>query len=202
MAVSDPNDWHEEVSRAIYELRNGIITASINYEIWWVYKSKDTRPHYINSMRHYDLFFLSSIHAHFVALLTVLYRLYETRKDTHNIPRLLRLLRNHELLPANALEELDRMHALARPLWVKVRMLRNEAFSHRSASAPVSAIFEKAAIAPFDLANLIKMTQELINCLTYAWDRDTSVFENEAREVTIKLLKDLNKIHSKRISTD
>jgi len=81
-----------EIDRYIEELRDTVRVAWLNYEIWWVYKSTDTRPEYVDTMNRYPLFFQTSIHAHFVALLVALYRLYETRDDTYNIPTLLKLL--------------------------------------------------------------------------------------------------------------
>ncbi len=83
-----------DIDHYISELRHTTTVAGLNYEIWWVYKSKDTRPVYVEAMNRYGLFFQTSIHAHFVALLVALYRLYETRDDTFNIPSLLKILKD------------------------------------------------------------------------------------------------------------
>src|SRR6187455_2633293 len=84
----------DEVERYVEELRNAVTVAWLNYEIWWIYKSSDTRSEFVDTMNKYNLFFHASIHAHFVALLVALYRLYETRDDTYNIPTFLKLLHN------------------------------------------------------------------------------------------------------------
>src|SRR4051794_26110871 len=88
-----------EIDRYIDELRDTVRHAWLDYEIWWVYKSADTRPEYADTMNRYTLFFHTSIHAHFVALLVALYRLYERRKDTYNIPTFINLLRANGSIP-------------------------------------------------------------------------------------------------------
>src|SRR3989337_990975 len=69
------------------ELQDTTTTASLNYEIWWIFRGSETRPKYVDVMNHYRLYFHAAIGAHFVAMLVALYRLYETRPDTHNIPK-------------------------------------------------------------------------------------------------------------------
>jgi hypothetical protein len=53
-------------------------------------------------MNRYHLFFSTSIHSHFVALIVALYRLYEKRRDTYNIPRLTDLLEKEGRVSAAA----------------------------------------------------------------------------------------------------
>ena len=99
-----------DIERYISELRHTTTVAGLNYEIWWVYTGKDTRPVYADTMNRYGLFFQTSIHAHFVALLVELYRLYETKKDTFNIPSLLKILKSESRLPDATLELLNSIY--------------------------------------------------------------------------------------------
>ena len=46
-----------DINSYIKELCHTITVAELNYEIWWVYKSKDTRPVYVDAMNRYGLFF-------------------------------------------------------------------------------------------------------------------------------------------------
>jgi AbiU2 len=155
----------------ISDLQQTVIAAGLNYEVWWTYESEDTRPKYVDAMNGYTVFFQTSIHAHFIAQLVALYRLYETRKDTFNIPTLLRLLRAHSTFDQATLDRLDAMHAAAKPLWIKVNILRNNAFGHRSKARTVAEVFSEAAVSPNDLKALVHATMELLNVLTLAWDR-------------------------------
>src|SRR4026209_1229952 len=104
----------------IHELRHTVSVAVLYYDIWWVYKSERTRSKYVEIMNRYHLFFSTSIHSHFVALIVALYRLYEKRRDTYNIPRLIDLLEKVGRLSVIALTSIRAKYATAFPLWRKV----------------------------------------------------------------------------------
>ena len=185
---------NSEIDSYITELQHTVTTAGLNYEIWWVYKSKDSRPAYIKAMSRYNMFFQTSIHAHFVALLVELYRLYETRKDTYNIPSLLNKLRNQKLLDEDALVSLEETYQeVAKPLWVKVNILRNKAFGHRSKAHTVEEVFQEADVSPLELKELVEVTKKLLNKLTLAWNKSAHAFNLGARKDILRLLGDLEK---------
>ena len=191
-----PENMSTDVDRYISELRHTITVAGLNYDIWWVYKSKDTRPLYVEAMNRYRLFFQTSIHAHFVALLVALYRLYETRDDTFNIPSLLTILRVEAQLPGETLDLLEGIYENeGKPLWIKVNILRNKAFGHRSVAHTVEQVFEEAEVTPNELRDLVEVTKKLLNELTHALGRSVHAFNLEAREHTLRLLEDLTKMH-------
>jgi len=133
-----------EALKYIEELQHTAVVAALNYEIWWTYKEKESRAKYVNTMNLYTLFFQTSIHAHFVALLIALYRLYETRDDTLNVPGLLALLEKCDDFPCHALAELKQHCDEAKKLWIKVCILRNKAFGHRSKKYSVTDVFKRA----------------------------------------------------------
>jgi len=181
----------DEVERYVEELRHTVTVAWLNYEIWWVYKSSDTRPEFVDTMNKYNLFFQTSIHAHFVALLVALYRLYETRDDTYNIPTFLKLLKETNAVSPKALEQLGELYAQAKPLWVRVNILRNKAFGHRSKAHTVADVFDEAGVTPNDLRDLAEVTKKLLNMATSAW-RDTShAFNLSSHHDTLRLLQHL-----------
>lgn len=181
----------DEVERYVEELRHTVTTAWLNYEIWWVYKSTDTRPEFLETMNRYGLFFQTSIHAHFVALLVALYRLYETRDDTYNIPTFLRLLDEKSTVPGDTMKELRALYAQAKPLWVKVNILRNKAFGHRSKAHSVSEVFAEAGVTPNDLRDLAELTRKLLNTATAAWKDTVHAFNLSSRRDTLRLLQHL-----------
>jgi hypothetical protein len=74
-----------DIDAFIREFHDALTAAELNYEIWWVYRGHDTRPKFIDTMSRYPVFFRMSIHAHFLATIVALSRLYETRKDSYNI---------------------------------------------------------------------------------------------------------------------
>ena len=183
-----------DIDTYITELRHTVTVAGLNHEIWWVYKSKDTRPQFVDAMNRYSLFFQTSIHAHFVATLVALYRLYETRSDTYNISTLLRSLKEHETIDEEILGGLNKLYQEMKPLWVKVNILRNKAFGHRSTAHTVEEVFKEAAVTPNELRDLVDGTKKLLNKLSHAWDRSSHAFNLGAREDTVRLLDDLNSL--------
>lgn len=180
-----------DIASYINELRHSVSVAGLNYDIWWVYNSKDTRPRYLKTMNRYRLFFHTSIHAHFVATLVALYRLYEIRKDTYNIPSLLRTLKKERALDDQILSRLDQIYQRAKPLWVKVNILRNKAFGHRSLAHTVEEVFKEARVTPNELRQLVEITKKLLNELSHAWDKSVHAFNLGARDDTIRLFEDL-----------
>ena len=181
----------DEIEQYVDELRHTVTTAWLNYEIWWVYKGADTRPEFVDTMNSYKLFFYTSVHAHFVALLVALYRLYETREDTYNLPRFLSLLKERAAVPEETLKELDALYAQAKPLWVKVSILRNKAFGHRSKAHSVADAFAEAGVTPNDLRDLAEVTRKLLNTATLAWKETSHAFNLSSRKDTLKMLQDL-----------
>lgn len=185
------------VDQYVSELRQTVIVASLNFDVWWVFKSRDTRPLYADAMNRYLQFFTTSIHAHFVALLMALYRLYETRRDTFNIPSLLKIVRDPNVFPASVFEEVDKIYARARPLWVKVSVLRNEAFGHRILDLSVEDVFGKANVTRDELKELIDLTKQLMNTLSLAHDDSTHAFNLDATRDTLRMLDDLKGLSRK-----
>ena len=117
-----------------------------------------------------------------------LYRLYETRRDTFNIPSLLKIIRDPNVFPASVFEEVDKIYARARPLWVKVSVLRNEAFGHRILDLSVEDVFGKANVTRDELKELIDLTKQLMNTLSLAHDDSTHAFNLDATRDTLRML--------------
>jgi len=182
----------------IAALRHSASVASLNYDIWWAYKSKEHRPIYVATMNRYPGFFETSIYAHFVALLVALYPMYETRRDTFNIPRLLKVLDKEGHVPDKVLAKANAIHAEAKPLWVRVGVLRNNAFGHRSDSKTVKEAFKEAGITPDQLKKLIELTKRLLNTISLALDGTVHLFNRAATEATLRVLHDLKECMAHR----
>jgi hypothetical protein len=180
-----------DIGSYITELRHTVTVAGLSHEIWWAFRSKDTRPKYVKTLNRYSLFFSTTIHAHFMAALVALYRLYETRKDTYNIPQLLRLTEADSKFLPEQIEEFKMLYARAKPLWAKVNILRNNAFGHRSTSLTVEEAFAEADMAPNEFTELIDVTKELLNAVSHAYDRSFHVFNLGARKDVLRMLDDL-----------
>lgn len=178
-----------QISDHLYELRQAATYAALNYEVWWVYKSSDARPRYVDTMNRYNIHFATAIHAHFVAMIAALYRIYETRGDTHNFKTLLSAIaRSHG--PASISPFQSQFRNL-KPIWLKVARLRNEAFGHRSSSASIQEVFASVQVTPNEFRGLIEGTRKLLNSISSQFDSSTHAFNTGAREDTMRLLEDL-----------
>lgn len=180
----------------IDELRHAVLVTSLNYDVWWAFKSKENRERYTDTMNRYVSFFTTGINAHFVALLIPLYRLYENKDDTYNIPNLLDYLRQDGRLPLDVIVKLDGLKARAAPLWKKVKILRNRAFGHRSRAHTTEELFQEASITPDNIKELIDISKEFLNEISHLWQHDTHVFNADAAKDTTRLLSDLKKFNS------
>ena len=188
----------EVVQQYVHELQQSVQTAALNFNVWWVYRSESTRPKYIDVLNRYPLFFQTSIHAHFVALLVALYGLYETRKDTYNIPDLLKLLRADGMLSADTVDSIQSIYDQAKPIWVKVTILRNNAFGHRSKVHTVEESFAKAGVSPDELKLLVGLTEDLLNEVTLHLFDTTHAFNLDGTRDTVGMLEDLRKLYPKK----
>lgn len=169
-----------------------LVRASMNYDIWWTYKSKDTRLVYAKTMNEYVAFFSSSIHAHFLAYVAAMYAMHETRKDTHNCSQILKLLATEPGVRSQQVSDVKALLAEAKPIWLKVGVLRNEVFGHLDANTSSSAAFAKAAVKPNDLARLLELSKQILNTVRAAVDGDRHSYNMTAREDTIRLLDRLS----------
>ncbi len=179
---------HDET---VKELQNSAIAAGFHHEIWWVFRSKDTRPKYLEVMNRYLTFFRAAISAHFIAMLVCLYRVYETRIDTHNIPTLLDRLEADGALDNEVIASLRAQYALAKPIWIKVSILRNEVFGHSALGTDADEAFEKADVKPDELKELVDITKKLLNDLTLKLRDSTHAFNLSATRDTVRLLEAL-----------
>lgn len=185
--------FSSDIDAFVKDIRDAIVAASLNYDIWWVYKSEDSRPKYVSTMNRYTPFFQTSLQAHFLGLLVPLYRIYETRQDTHNIPQLIRRLRAMKALSTAAAMKVDELYGRAKPLWTKVSVLRNDAFGHRSRTRSVADAFQIADMSGNNIKDLILVSQELINTITLDTQGTVHAFNAQASTAIKALLSDLAK---------
>ena len=187
---------NEKINTYIDDIRHAATVAELNYEIWWTYKEK--RADIVNILDTYEMFFQTSIHAHFVALLVALYRIYEKRIDTINIKELLKLLDKTKSLSPEQKREVENILTEANILWIKISILRNEAFGHRSNKNSVSDAFKKAGITYDEIKNLIDLTKLIINKISHYYQRSTHAFNLGATNSLMELLNDLKELSELR----
>ena len=187
----------DDISKNVEELQNTIKTAKLNYEIWWIYKNIETRKLYVDARKTYPLFFQISLHAHFVAMIVSIYRLYETRKDTINIPQLVKLLKNRNVIPNKDIININSDIKQIKPLWIKISVIRNKIFAHRSNELEYDKIIDEANIAYNQFKELIDESKSILNKITVLWNNSSHAFNLMATKDTVRLLKDLKQLKAK-----
>ncbi|NWG02155.1 MAG: hypothetical protein HXY44_04765 [Syntrophaceae bacterium] len=188
-----------EIEKNVRELQYAIIVAELNYEIWWVYKEKNSRKLFVAVLDDYPLYFKTSLHAHFVAMVISLYRLYEPRKDTINLPQLLSLLKKHSRISDQEIKSMESDINSMKPLWKKVSILRNNLFGHRSSKLVDDDVWEKASVTPNQFKKLIDDSKRLLNRMTRLWDRRSHAFNLSATSDTLRLLEDLKRLNEENL---
>ena len=172
-------------------LANTITSASLHFDIWWVYKEKNSRAKYVDILNDYLSFFKTSLQAHFLSVVVELYKLFETRKETINFPRLIKLLNENNLLDPEILRQIDMEKRTLRVLWKKIVILRSELFAHTNIDLSYSEVFKKAEITPNNIRDLIEGSKRFLNHISEGLEKNTYLFDLEAAEDTVRILEDL-----------
>lgn len=177
----------------IEDIIDTIIAADNNRDIWIIYKSKDTRPQFSDVMESYCGFFSTSIHAHFVAMIIALYRLFETRPDTISFPQLIKLLKEKNRLSEGARTEIEVLMEKAKPIWINIGIVRSEVFAHSTNKRSSKESFKKAAIKIRQFKDIIDLSKTIINMITQDYNRSTHAFNLSAEHDTKCMLGSLQK---------
>lgn len=187
------------IQNSVQELQHAITVSGLNYEIWWVYREKESRKRYVDTLNKYPLFFQISLHAHFVAMIVTLYRLYEKRKDTINLPQLIKLLKGEASIPQKELKRIETDINKIKPLWIKVSVLRNKMFGHRSKSLDYDGVWKEAQVTPNQFKQLIDESKSILNEITSLWNRSGHAFNLSSTKDTVDLLEDLKRLNEERL---
>jgi hypothetical protein len=159
-----------------------VVRARIFYEVWWFYEGAETRTKIIDTMRDYPEFFRFDAHAHFVAYTVHAAALFERRRDTINLPRLLAEIAASRPAPDPDLAEAQMLLQEAEILSGKVKVLRNNLFAHRSASLSYAGAFEEADITPNELGLLSELALKVVNRLLRVRGLQVKIFHTVPRQ--------------------
>jgi hypothetical protein len=184
----------DEAEKYITALANTIESASLHFDIWWVYKEQESRLKYVDTLNNYLNFFQTSLQAHFISIVIELYKIFETRKETINFSRLIKLIARDNLLEPDTLSKIQANKKVIKDLWRKIAILRSELFAHISIDLSYNEIFQKADITPNQLKDLIEKSKNLLNQILESLDKNTYSFELEATEDTVRVLENLKHI--------
>jgi hypothetical protein len=142
-----------------------VVRSRIFYDIWFFFESAEARPVIIEVMRRFNEFFRFDPHAHFVAFVVHTAALFEKRRDTINLPSLLKEMKTANLISAQDAAEVDALLAQAKDVASKVTILRSNLFAHRSATLSYDDAFKKANVTANQLRELTEIALKVANRL-------------------------------------
>ena len=117
--------------------------------------------------------------------------LFEKRRDTINLPSLTKEAKEGNLIPADVAVEVESLLSRAKPVAIKVTILRNNLFAHRNAAMGYDEAFKRAAVTPDQLRELAQTALQIVNKLLLARARNEHFFNELARKDADKMLKAL-----------
>lgn len=169
-------------SEKVEVLSQNLMIAWRNYDIWWVYKSADTRPLYAEVMDRFQWFFEASVHAHFVAMLMALSRLLD--RDTRSVS--VRSMPSGGVAGEHALEQASR-------LWAKLKIVRDKAIAHSSARLNWEQAFKAANMKYDEVYELLEATTQVVNDVLRAEGKIKLERPTEMRADLIQMLDALKR---------
>jgi hypothetical protein len=178
---SNPKPRKELIKR----VHDSVLAADLHYQIYWIYKNRDDRAKYADTLNQYLGFFASSIQAHFIAVVVILYATYEDRRDTINLVRL------YKNAPAELKRTISTDFTRARDIWKKIAVLRNNQFGHVTERLERDAVFETADVTYNETKELIDLSKKLVNCFSYAEDRSSFADSRDSKKDMYRLLEKL-----------
>ena len=115
------------------------------------------------------------------------------------MPQLVKQLRKSNTIPTEDLKKIDSDIGKLKPLWIKVSVIRNKMFGHRTNTKDHDGIWEEANVTPNQFKQLIDDSKNILNDLTSLWNRSGHAFNLSATEDTVDLLEDLKQLREKRL---
>jgi hypothetical protein len=176
----------------INELVQAVTTADVSFEIWRLLTFKNTNvetaPH-ARAFGAYRGFFIPSVHAHLIACVMAIYRLFDSDSGVVSLSACNDLRRR---LTSDQNEVFRQKLGSVRDIADRVAGLRNQLFAHRDDSS-VQAAFDRARLKRDELRQLINTARELVELLRSGWDLPERMWpETEgAAQDSIRLLDDL-----------
>jgi hypothetical protein len=169
----------------IKQVHDSALAADLHERIYWIYKNKDDRAKYVDTLNSYLRFFASSIQAHFIAIVVILYAIYEDRRDTVNVGRL------YEGASAELKASVETDCNRAKAIWKKIAILRNNHVGHVNDRLDIEAVFELANLTYNEIKELIELTKKLVNSFSYAEDRSSFAESLDSAKDTYRMLERL-----------
>ena len=127
------------IPKILEEIRNDLWDARLHFDIYRIYRHRDSRAKYWSAILRYEHFFSTSLRAQFVAMVAALGRVFDNDPRNISIETLLRIDPTFEKLDPAGLKK-------ARQLWrSKAKSLRHQIVAHHAGSTTAQEAFNWAS---------------------------------------------------------
>lgn len=171
-------------------LHTMLTQAEIDLEMWQAMrKARSDQEVMVMLNRRYGRFYITAENALFNSLISILYKAFETRKDTVNFWQLKKTLPTSMSPEIQA--ELDTLFQKIRSTWIKVQIVRNNIVGHQSSEKSTEEIHNMASITIVDLEEMVQNMQQLLHLVAKHFHDTHVVFNLKGTQSFDNLLSDL-----------
>ena len=164
--------------------------AAIDFDMWMSMRNARANEEVrVLINKHYAQFYGSAENAFFNSLVTILYAVFESRKNTANFWNLRRTI-SEDADPV-VLTEIEKQYTDIKIIWKRIGIIRNEVVGHQTLERTRAESHEVASLTISDLKEMIKKCQELLFDIARKFHDVHVVFNLRGAETFERLIEDL-----------
>ncbi len=182
----------DNIKDTLNELSDDLKDASLSYDMWRELTDANNMDDFKEVLHEHSFFFQTIIHANLVTFIITLYRLFENKNNTINIPNFISEIYESKSLPDSINNRIMKYVDEITDTWKKICILRSNVFGHKSRKLNPESAFVKAEITPDQMEKIISDMQDLLNIIRSEIFNTRDTFNEEYRcsvHDVIKLLK-------------
>ncbi|MEA9576938.1 hypothetical protein [Xanthomonas campestris] len=178
-------------------LHTMLTQAEIDLEMWQAMRNaRSDREVLVMINRRYGRFYIAAENALFNSLISILYKAFETRKDTINFWELRRTFPASMTPGIEA--ELGALFVKIKATWVKVGIVRNNIVGHQSSENSAEEVHRLADITILELEELVRDMQHLLYLIAKYFHDTHVVFNLKGTQSFDNLISDLRDNNSSK----
>ena len=163
--------------------------AQISFDLWEGLREARSNVEIVNAMQPYAGFFVGTERALFDSFVVLSYSIFEMRKDTVNMSRLIRSVR--EKITEEKKPKIEDEVKLLKPTWLKLGILRNEVVGHQALNQSTFQSFQKAGVTPEEIQDYLSKSQDLLSTISFNAFRNALAFNIRSKPSLVGLLEKL-----------
>jgi len=177
----------EKIQKSLHTM---LTQAEIDLEMWQAMRKARSDQKVVVMLNHrYGRFYIAAENALFNSLISILYKAFETRKDTVNFAQLLKTLpsdMDHEIQA-----ELEGLSGTIKSTWVKIGIVRNKVVGHQSLEQSAEEVHRLAGVTILELEEFVRDAQHLLFLIAKHFHDTHLIFNLKGTQSFDNLLRDL-----------